>query len=221
MKKKQSNPNKMTFLDWILSTAILAIYVLIIIGAVSGAGFTYNWLVNKSSFNPEKDICLELKCHYKSGETGLITLDGRTSCGTATIEQSCFNWRSKNKCEINPETEGCVCDEYEQEMDFIKANKCSPYNYTIVSNDEIWGDSIVSGCNPIYIINYINGTCIRSHPQTLEDYNCSVLKKAVLLGMWYDKRNSNFIVDTHLNVCLDCNTRSEIYDVAEAKGCLT
>ena len=128
-------------------------------------------------FNPDEDICLEeVKCEdlNKNIPAGLEECKGHDSFdGARCMEKMrerynfekkcvekglwnksiCLDWRPKTKCELNPEAEGCICDE----LDFPVIMNSSKYG--VIRTMECLKAHEANECelnNPDYIWDYDN-----------------------------------------------------------------
>ena len=112
-------------------------------------------------FNPETDVCELWDCH-----DGSVYSQKTEECNI------CIDWRPKNICELDPEAEGCICDEYQwkercQEIiDFLEKPKIKelPENFT----EELYEheEEMLKICKIIYY------PCISSHlPNECESGN--------------------------------------------------
>jgi hypothetical protein len=63
-------------------------------------------------FNPDEDICLEWEC------LNCASFDNCLENGC--YAEVCEEWREKTICELSPESEGCICDEYEAKYEPIE-----------------------------------------------------------------------------------------------------
>jgi len=129
-------------------------------------------------FNPDTDVCLEWK------ECKTINYLGECkewrNINFPDGLHKCFEWRPKNKCKLDPESEGCICDEWKGNY-----GDCSgkiifyPDAYLIEKNiswsenrnitiglkeclDEGWCE-----CRGDYIIKKTN--CIKAHEPTEQE----------------------------------------------------
>lgn len=81
-----------------------------------------------NEFNPERDVCLmTIQEAYNNAMAG--TLD-REEVGNRILSlegdwESCYDYRPKNPCELNPNSEGCVCDK-----------TCNPF----IETEEKWDE---------------------------------------------------------------------------------
>jgi len=79
-------------------------------------------------FNPDTDVCLEWSaCNKNNHICSYPTILGEESVNDFIEmnphydwEKLCKLWRPKTKCELNPEDEGCICDEYKQIQNYKK-----------------------------------------------------------------------------------------------------
>lgn len=87
-------------------------------------------ITNNNKYNPETDVCEEWFCRYNDGfyHSGCDSscesqrIDGhfqKEACqiydninAPMLISSECSSWRSKTKCELNPEAEDCICDKW-------------------------------------------------------------------------------------------------------------
>jgi len=230
-KKAQGIPLQVII---IAALGLLVLVVLAIIFSGKGVGF-----------DPEKNICTRASCYDRYGP-GYLEGNNITQVMSGCVQPErnfkCIEWRSKTKCELNPETEGCVCDKWK--------NATYEYGYTYYQNvSDIPADEKCDKIVPLFQVSADNNTwqkaessiiicikynvtvpsaeCVKSHQRTLQDYNCSVLKKAIALQQIYCNGEDIFKTGYFARCAYrnlwerwGYNTTSEIYDLAEAKGCL-
>lgn len=169
--------------------AIVILCIAIII-FVLGLLFVYEML---NDFNPETDVCDEqcphgfVECkHIKYGES----------------RNGCLRWHKASKCELNPNAEGCVCDEYEQvkKINQLYVDECCfRFDLNILGNTTINLDDrkyrgnlvCVNADSNYYIINSLcndsnnmfyeeKGECIKAHEPTIHDLTCEELKEGFM-----------------------------------------
>jgi len=164
-------------------------------------------------FNPDTDVCLEWK------ECKTINYLGECkewrNINFPDGLHKCFEWRPKNKCELDPESEGCICDEWKGNY-----GDCSgkiifyPDAYLIEKNiswsenrnitiglkeclDEGWCE-----CRGDYIIKKTN--CIKAHEPVCKEeceYEYQVQEgHHIYLHPWESDTISNFENITVTNV---------------------
>jgi len=78
---------------------------------------TFAILLTIWSFNPDRDVCTKYKKQicYKDLPLEMEAVKCPSEyCTPFVCDGECLEWRPKTKCELNPNDEGCVCDEYEQ-----------------------------------------------------------------------------------------------------------
>ena len=99
------------------------ISILIVIIILLSLGLVY--LKGEFDFNPDEDVCEEIDESMMKGctTTGHLTETAQEYCrdvnGVFIKDEKygwcceiCKSWRPKTKCELNPNDEGCVCDEH-------------------------------------------------------------------------------------------------------------
>jgi len=74
-------------------------------------------IVTMDEFNPIEDVCLDDNKGVVHGPDAVNLIKDGYNCervedGPTFYCYKCLDWRQKTKCEINPEAEGCFCDEY-------------------------------------------------------------------------------------------------------------
>lgn len=131
-----------------------------------------------STFNPDRDVCEEWECcvKYEYNEGAIMPsvriiescLYRSQNCSSSEYSSfyngKCNKWRPKNKCELNPEAEGCVCDEYEKILLTV---------YRTINNTDILNLSVTSVTKWVkietvnqgndYLVYQILPDCIKSH----------------------------------------------------------
>ena len=131
-------------------------------------------------FNPETDTSSE-ECDYIiqspiDNEYYCMNYYNKEEGGSAQGHQL-KKWRSKTKCELNPNDEGCVCDEYK---DNIVGSWKQCYDGNCMEGDIILiNDSITHQETKI---NH-HSNCIKAHEnpkKTLSDLNCGELTEEYL-----------------------------------------
>lgn len=168
MKKKQ---------DETLSLKVIVIAALCLLFLALMLAWFY---ATNIQFNPEKDVCTSYKTIEYCNDGTLKTL--KEGCNDLrNLTTSCQEWRPKTRCEIDPEAEGCVCDEYSEEtwkdfvyyydtyrffdyaklLDFLKNESC--HSFKVETYD---------GTNPMYTCivqtikvktNTFRGECLSAH----------------------------------------------------------
>lgn len=154
----------------------------------------YTFLVFKcinQKFNPETDVCESWNDQYiglrKCEKVDLPLKQTKGYCcynyeeggiGCMPVKY-CLKWRPKNPCELNPNNEDCVCDEYEREELYKingwycnqcedKRDDCSGFdfkgNYTYVNQkyEEYSGKGNCGGISGITLVQD-KGNCIKAH----------------------------------------------------------
>jgi hypothetical protein len=147
-------------------------------------------------FNPSTDVCDN---EYSFGYPMNSKPDVLSNCYNIHISNEriyhdditmratcCKSWHPKNKCEISPEAEGCVC-EYILNTSINLAEKTCGFDEQIV---EYSSHSIKYNCSiPVY---QNSSNCIKSHLRTLADLSCSELLDYYENGNQCLKVNSMF-----------------------------
>lgn len=100
-KKKYIIKNKFLFFGLMVAFCVIVIFIL------------YSLENHFNKFNPETDVCTQFhigncikqlnnpnKCHDLYWDNPL------------NFSEYCTDWRPKNKCELDIDAEGCICDEY-------------------------------------------------------------------------------------------------------------
>lgn len=124
----------------IIVTTIALLVLIFIVGYFNG-GFSWQ------KFNPATDVCerdcitvlkeARIALNSREGlssdtsldeEFDICTKNWKRSWADTEVLNECINWHPKNKCELNPEAEGCVCDEYNQER---HTQEIQVYHYTV------------------------------------------------------------------------------------------
>ena len=106
-----------------LALTINAIVIIILAFTILGLGLLF--LRNISNFNPATDVCDEWKhCDYHCASSFTENCEDHCSgcCGDVPleVEDKCISWHPKDKCELNPNAEGCICDEKIINSNFTK-----------------------------------------------------------------------------------------------------
>ncbi|MFC1590945.1 hypothetical protein ACFL43_00305 [Thermodesulfobacteriota bacterium] len=136
-KKQDKDIKKIIWTLIILAVAFTLLFIVMPLGVV--------W-EQSLKFNHETDVCEEWE--------GILTQDCREikfddfigkwvcfeefkqmpCCPNTERSRShpCTSWRSKTLCELDPEAEGCVCDEWEN---IIKNEKRTIYAFNCISDD--------------------------------------------------------------------------------------
>lgn len=91
---------------------IIGIIIIIIMICLAIAG------LNDSRPNPDKDVCKVMEYKWDDGESitckediNCVAIEDRNPLNLTS--NKCLLWRPKTKCELDPKTEGCICDEFE------------------------------------------------------------------------------------------------------------
>lgn len=108
---------------------------------------------------------------------------------------SCWNWRDKTKCDLNSETEGCICDEYDYKL---------PRSF-IINNKEVYDNNISKFIQT-------KNNCIRSHPRTILDYDCDTLKRQIWFNEDYNIKKDSFESCARISkLCIQTSKLRQIY----------
>ncbi len=215
-----------------LTTIIVAAIALIVL-VVLVMIFTGRIGIFNEEFDSEKHICKQWA--YAQGiynidwieefekKENCIIISNNSETINVECTTRCIDWRNKNKCELNPNTEGCVCDEFEipniEYCNDLKRKRsliCDTVNSTNPYQIDIewcnWKQyQIKQKCN--------TNNCIKAHKKTLEDLSCN----ALLSSLFYDSNLFRIEGDKLVTPtwCPDCEIkRDEIIKVVQEKGCL-
>ena len=156
MKKKKINDNK--FLIFPAIIVIMAIYTILSIW--------FNWFPFQEKFNPATDVCDEWKV---SCDSGFKLIGYYITREPEAPNRKCSSWHPKDKCQLNPEAEGCVCDEYDSGnfYDISVCNITIRVKFNIVMNrmtEPIIKCDCGTGICNLRVDQVIdNPKCIRSH----------------------------------------------------------
>lgn len=96
--------------------SINGIVILILAITMLGLGLAFLRTILGSDFNSNTDVCDKYKIYNSIGCYKEDATEEGLSCKkqyNISTYGNCIKWHPKNKCELNPEAEGCVCDEYE------------------------------------------------------------------------------------------------------------
>lgn len=172
---------------------------------------TYN-----SDYDPEKHVCTKM-CESEEILPATVWIHC-TSGETFYRKGQCMEWRNKNKCEIDPNEEGCVCDERRHIYDFcdqmtVEYMKTSCIG--LVSMDiAVWGNPCIKAhvpneCekgNRKYIVE-----CDECIKMTLRHIECSQIKRAIHLNWRHTTiREGSLVQDIGLG---DGYNLDDLYDV--------
>lgn len=113
------------------------------------------FLFGCNQYSPETDVCEELQEWYKAGED-------------IPYKSECYKWHPKSKCELNPNDESCVCDEYEIKV--LGKNICG-YSFQLVEENRY---------NCQITKNVTTDNCIKAHEPTIHDLTCEELKEGFM-----------------------------------------
>jgi len=146
-------------------TAIIIASLILIVFIVLWVIFTGQF---KDKFNPSEDVC---------DSYGKTSWDGSKIYIYGELNNPiCQKWHSKNKCELNPEAEGCVCDEYEEIPiekviidHYLADNNSYEYTQNIVGNIIVTPENKNTKVRTEKIDNYtlmvfqVLPNCLKSH----------------------------------------------------------
>lgn len=190
-KMKNKKRTEMRKPSTFLIIVLLVLMVYILFAAI------FDWFPLKEKFNPDKHIILEIERGFLEEDCYKISnpIDNEYVCWIPDIYKDGYNrapknredflsynksegsrsgrgilkWRPKTICELNPEAEGCLCDEYE------KWN-VSSYCETTIVIDEVWCLTINR------TICIMNEDC---YENTTDIHSCFVAKKYPKLRCYY------------------------------------
>lgn len=103
---KEKNKKK---IEWIIGGFFIILFCLLIFYVIPSL----------DSFNEETDVCLEYPCLWIEDDFCVISDSGFITMSTPLDYVECTDWRDKTICELDPNAEGCVCDEYNYDKDYI------------------------------------------------------------------------------------------------------
>lgn len=101
-----------------ISINAVVLLILILAIAISSLGLGFIRGMFDTEFNPETDVCIEFSCcnleHINNDalcNQNKLVPEYDNECMSSMVAE-CEEWRPKTKCELNPNDENCVCDEY-------------------------------------------------------------------------------------------------------------
>jgi len=238
VKKKKENLKIKSPAVFILTMVILCVVVIL---------FLY-FVETSNKFNPETDVCLEWElCNNEEGFCNIV--ESEEICDECIeklkwidFSKECVDFRTKNKCELNTESEGCICDEWQEicDMEYILTNESFIYEgrFNCKNSGNCIKAHLPNECelnNPKYIdapewIDWHDGTFTEGCPQTkscrlkqIYDFSCEELFEAILKDQYYDSKTSSFQLLKGATHC-GKSTKTiictyDIVDVYKKKGC--
>lgn len=201
-----------------LSFVNLFIIALVVLIALIFLVVLINILTGKTSFNefnPDKDVCLEWECCMNSNSNNCRDDISFVSCELLPnngLHYNCKDWRPKTKCEIDPEAEGCICDEWELGVFLCDIKNRNDNSQLIKECKQINGIIKDGCCSP----------CISSHKPTIYDYSCQELFEHILKNNIYNynTRNNKFYYSIATkSIWIKYYCTADLVDVYKEKGC--
>jgi hypothetical protein len=215
---------------------LLGVVIVLLIIAV----LSFIFFVHKDSFNSEEDVCLKTDNEQFCDSRGFTDNSSVVACYERfkhlNYPEDCVIWREKTKCEVDANSDGCVCDEYPLVDSFFFRNS---YEANIIlSNGSVYK---TEGKVPDYTQAYalvhftdltnnissqiraltIDGIsqCVKSHELTVYDFNCSELKRHIFLGNYFCEQDDSFYEDAMFSICNFPLRVKELRKVFIDKGC--
>ncbi len=136
-----------------------------------------------------------------------------------------------NKCKINPDSQGCVCDEIVPKCTFWFKDENSTASISFNLNSKAVNGStsdLQSLCSiksfmwsNEYDLYVYQEHCSKSHPKTINDIPCEELKENILKQNQYNKDENTWV--NNIWMCGKenswCLTTANVYDIAKEHGC--